>query len=492
MRLCCGGIPEMNNLPLLSVIVPVYNTEKFVKRCLDSILNQTYPNIEIIIVDDASPGNIKEIYQEYKNENTIKLVCNIKNLGLFGARAAGIKRATGEYIAFVDSDDRVSCDYYRKLINRAIETDSDMVAGEFVLEQEDGSLMRRDYTNLNYENIWLENNQIAEKLFNQKGLDYAWHVVWNKIYRKDLIERSWTFIEKQTENLTMCEDVAFSCLFYTLAKRFTNVHGDWYYYYQNSSSSTKHFANNKKIGKNLRDIKIAFTFACDVLKKLGIYEHHARQLIAWEKLIYKNWVDIIKNSKLSFYHKKQLISIIYQLCNVKDENFNSDDWFFLRYTSPILQQNLVRIKEQLWNMDYEYISFDIFDTLIVRPFWKPEDIFMILDQEFSEKFDTINIVDFSTMRIQAEQIARSDSSKGEEITLDDIYSEINKILKIDLDSLEKIKRREIELELEYCYPRQTGKELYNYAISIKKKSNLDFGHVFVVKSYKRNIKEEWL
>ena len=96
--------------PLLSVIIPVYGTEKLVPRCLDSILKSSYKNIEIVVVDDKSPGNIAEIISFYEDiYPNIKFIRHQENKGLYGARISGVEAASGDYIAFLDSDDRVSC-----------------------------------------------------------------------------------------------------------------------------------------------------------------------------------------------------------------------------------------------------------------------------------------------------------------------------------------------------------------------------------------------
>lgn len=102
---------------LISVIVPVYKTEQYLKKCIDSILGQTYKNLEIILVNDGSPDNSLALMQEYTHiDNRIKIV-NKANGGLSSARNAGLKIATGEYITFVDSDDYLELDIYQKVMD---------------------------------------------------------------------------------------------------------------------------------------------------------------------------------------------------------------------------------------------------------------------------------------------------------------------------------------------------------------------------------------
>ena len=119
----------------ISIIIPVYNAEEFLEECINCLLNQSYKNLEIIIVNDGSKGNCKEIADKYiKIDDRVKYVEHEKNKGLFQARITGVKSSTGDYIAFLDSDDKVSNDYYRELIDKAEETNSDIVASKIVMD----------------------------------------------------------------------------------------------------------------------------------------------------------------------------------------------------------------------------------------------------------------------------------------------------------------------------------------------------------------------
>ncbi len=113
-------------MDLISVIVPVYNVEKYLRRCVDSILAQTYTNLEIILVDDGSPDNCGKICDEYAKKDSRIKVIHQKNGGLSAARNAGLDIATGDYIGFVDSDDYISPEMYEKLLNILKESNSDL------------------------------------------------------------------------------------------------------------------------------------------------------------------------------------------------------------------------------------------------------------------------------------------------------------------------------------------------------------------------------
>lgn len=122
----------------VSIIVPIYNSEKFLKKCLDSLINQTYKNIEIVCVNDGSKDNSLEILKDYKSKDNRVVVIDKENEGVSIARNTGIQKATGEYITFVDSDDWVDEDFIEKLYTALKEQNVEVVRGNF-------------YKNSNYE-----------------------------------------------------------------------------------------------------------------------------------------------------------------------------------------------------------------------------------------------------------------------------------------------------------------------------------------------------
>ena len=111
---------------LISVIIPVYRVEAYLRRCMDSVLAQTYRNMEIILVDDGSDDGCPAICDEYAGQDERVKVIHQKNAGLSGARNAGIEMAQGRYLAFVDSDDYLASDFLEQLYRACVDTDSDM------------------------------------------------------------------------------------------------------------------------------------------------------------------------------------------------------------------------------------------------------------------------------------------------------------------------------------------------------------------------------
>lgn len=123
----------------VSIIVPIYNTEKYIDRAMNSILNQTLKEIEIVLVDDESPDKCPQICDEYAKKDSRIKVIHKKNEGLGYARNSGLNLATGEYVMFLDSDDHIKLDACEKLYNIACEHNADVVAGGFITEVKKGT-----------------------------------------------------------------------------------------------------------------------------------------------------------------------------------------------------------------------------------------------------------------------------------------------------------------------------------------------------------------
>lgn len=130
---------NMGENPLVSIIVPVYNVERYLPQCLDSVVNQTYKNIEVICVNDGSPDNSIKILEDYSAKDPRIKVVSQKNQGLSGARNTGIKYASGKFIMFVDSDDWIDLDTCQLAVNAAETNDADFVFWSYVREFENGS-----------------------------------------------------------------------------------------------------------------------------------------------------------------------------------------------------------------------------------------------------------------------------------------------------------------------------------------------------------------
>lgn len=168
----------MENSDLISVIVPVYNVEEYLKKCLESILKQTYSNLEIILIDDGSEDRCGEICEEYKKKDNRIKVIHKANEGLSEARNTGIMNATGQYITFVDSDDYIDNCYVELLYNILISYSADIsIVSHRILYK------KRCIDKSTNEEFCADPKLILEKILYDDGIDIS---AWGKLYKSEL------------------------------------------------------------------------------------------------------------------------------------------------------------------------------------------------------------------------------------------------------------------------------------------------------------------
>ncbi len=463
---------QLTDKPLLSVIIPVYGTEKTLTRCLDSVLHCTYRNLEVIVVNDYSTGNASEIISSYcDSDSRVQLIEHKKNKGLFLARMTGMKAANGKYIAFLDSDDHVSVDFYRRLVEKAEATDSDMVLGEVLLEYPNHYI----YNNLFHtriQNIDLIGDDVKNLLFDQSGRDYSLHVVWNKIYRRDLVERCLPYFALQTEHLIMCEDVLYSAVFYYFSQHLTNIHGDFVYYVQDNDSSTALNGNTRKYIKNIKDIKHVFHVLNIIFEKELQDATLLPALTSWQKRLMRIWRRNISNGNLSIWKEKKLLRLL-DISEGETKQHAAEDNSFYETHTIIKTLPHEKLKEIINRSETKVVSFDIFDTLVWRPFWDPTDLFYLVGIYANQLLNAGDLLDFRDIRITAEkrarEVGRIQHPAWEEITLDDIYDIIQEYLGLTDAQRNSIRDKEIELELKYCNSRAYAKEIFDLCKVLGKK-----------------------
>ena len=446
---------------LLSIIVPVYHSEEFLPRCLESILECTYQNFEIIVMDDASDGDAEEICSSY-DDKRIRYFRNKKNMGLYCNRIIGVDHAKGEYIAFLDSDDHVSVDFYRRLIEKAEKTDSDIVIGEYLLEYSDGTYKECALAHTRLLDIDVRGSKIIELLLNQSGADFSLHITPNKVYRIDLWQAALPYLKRQKEHLIQCEDVVFSCLLYYFAKHVTNIHGEFLYYVKHSGSAT--VPDKSRFGKNIHDINIVFKF----LEKLFRYEFKQenayKKILEWDFRIKGLWKKEIENADLSADKKMALLDNMV-VPNLSVKKISPDNFYGIYKSFKIIPTE--ELKRKIASPEIRTVSFDVFDTLLVRPFLEPNDLFDFLDMEASKEWGMKDRLYLKQRRIDAEWRARQKISK-EDITLDDIYMELVDVLNISCEQADYLKAKEMELEERFVYKRKFAKEIYEMALALGK------------------------
>lgn len=201
----------------VSVIIPCYNVENYINKCLDSVLNSSLKELEIIVINDGSTDSTLDKIKKYKDKRIILI--DKKNGGVASARNEGLKVATGEYITFLDSDDYIDEDMYKDMYERAIEGNLDIVACDTKLVYPD-----------HFEII---PSLVDDTKINKHLMIDSYAVLWNKIYKKEILEGLFF-----TKGINLCEDVEFLYKVYSRVKKMDGIKKPYYNYVQRPGSLT--------------------------------------------------------------------------------------------------------------------------------------------------------------------------------------------------------------------------------------------------------------
>lgn len=236
-------IPE----PLVSIIVPVYNCEAYIKECVDSLVNQSYKNLEIILIDDGSKDDSEAIIDfNYNTDNRVKYIKSV-NGGVSKARNLGIQLSTGDYITFVDGDDYVSLDFIKKALDLLIKYDLDFILGG---TQRFSKKQHKTYAVKTKDEILIYDEKLkdlkAKVLSNGIVKDQRLNSCFTsgpvcKLFRMDIVKNV-NFME----SLTTGEDTIFNLQVLNITKRAGIVSNIWYYYRLNENSATNKYNPNIK------------------------------------------------------------------------------------------------------------------------------------------------------------------------------------------------------------------------------------------------------
>ncbi len=224
---------------LVSIIVPVYNVEKYLNQCLGTLINQTYKNIEIIIVNDGSTDDSLQICNEYSaKDSRIKLVSK-KNAGLGYARNTGLEHVTGEYLIFVDSDDYIELDMVEKLYSKVTDTKSDVCYCSLKRHYNDDNIVNISsiYEESIFENEQIIDNILLRMLGNKPQFNdgsYFYMSVWHAIYSIDIIKKY--NIQFKSEREYLSEDIFFHIDYLTKARKIVCIPDCLYVYRVNPNS----------------------------------------------------------------------------------------------------------------------------------------------------------------------------------------------------------------------------------------------------------------
>lgn len=233
----------MNN-PLVSVVMPVYNVEKYVEKAINSVLNQTYSNFELILINDGSEDNSLEICKRLAREDSRISIIDKINEGVSKARNDGIEKANGEYILFVDSDDDIKKDMIEILVEKIQKSNSDLVLCGYNYNVMENNRLVSSLKIFSQEKTILKNNLIKSYTIELMTSDLLIHSIWNKLYKMEIIKK---FNIRYKEDLDFGEDLFFSLEYIYNIDSLDIVKQCLYNYYQYNTGNnlTSKYRNNK-------------------------------------------------------------------------------------------------------------------------------------------------------------------------------------------------------------------------------------------------------
>ena len=234
-------------MPKVSIIVPIYNVEKYLDRCMQSLMNQTLKDIEIIMVDDESPDNCPKMCDEYARRDERVKVIHKQNAGLGYARNSGLEIATGEYIAFVDSDDYVELSAYERMYNSVNKHKADTIFSGIKTETAPGVWREEETEGLESvlnkgEAYQFVLGMVANSPYVKEERSHSMSV-WHSLYKKEIIDKyNLCFV---SEREYVCEDIPFQVDFLTRCHSMVVLPFVCYYYCLNGASLTATFKQDK-------------------------------------------------------------------------------------------------------------------------------------------------------------------------------------------------------------------------------------------------------
>lgn len=327
----------------ISLIVAAYNIEQYIHRCITSLINQTFENLEIIIVNDGSTDNTLRIIEELKKNNKNIKVINQENKGLIETRKTGFENATGEYILFVDGDDWLEREAVEILYTNAVKENADIVLFNAFNSYDDGT--RTNFNTVNMNAI----DEIKKDTLKALFLDNVLPVVWAKfIKRAFIIENNIQF----PKNISYGEDLAFSAKLFMNTPNVVIVEDKLYNYYQRLDSISRSTDNR------ILEVNIALSYIENDLKQRKIYSLYEKE---FEKLVYRHLMlsKILRiegnyPSKLAVYKQYKNRAI-----NINNNKYIVDE---LRHGNTNLRR---RVK--LYNENYYFgIIYDLVRKVIFK------------------------------------------------------------------------------------------------------------------------------
>ena len=447
----------------ISIIVHCCGTEDNISKCFKSITEQSYRNLEIIaLVNDNTKDFVTDLSKDDKRIKTVNTTQNTLMSYLLGT-----KKISGEYLSFIECEDYIDRDYFRVLIENSEINNSELIISNIVRFNSSKKYVHGLTFNTNNESY--PGKDFFNHYLEQTGKNIRFNILNNKLIKIDLWQKVVKKIEKLKKTSEINPQLVLTTLSLYYSKKTSFCDNAYYYLHEDYKKEKVEDIDNKII-----EINNSFNYIEEFLKNEKIINKYKKNIITWKSLYLSKQIDkynILKsnNKKIASlnynYEQDEELNNFYK----RKENDNSWDNYYELKTD--FSEEYLEIKNQIMDPNIKIISFDMFDTLVTRPFFLPHEMFTLLNKLFLEVFDTIKAVDFSIIRRKSEGELRDiNHQKGiVEVTLDEIYDYISSNYNLDKNKLNIIKEKELAMEINFCKRRNSGYELYSLAKFMNKK-----------------------
>lgn len=267
--------------PKVSIIIPVYNAEKYLRRCIDSVLGQEYRDFELLLVNDGSTDTSGAICEEYSRKDQRVRVTHKENTGVSDTRNLAISQACGKYLQFVDSDDWLTSDATRLLVKAAEENGCDLVIADFYRVVGERVSHKGD---IETDGVMSREEFAAHMM--EDPADFYYGVLWNKLYRRDIVEKHSICMEP---SISWCEDFLFNLEYILHAERFYALRIPVYYYVKTKGSLV---SQGNSIARTIKMKRMVFEYYNNFYKNILSKEEYEKNRLQ----VYRFFVDVAGDS----------------------------------------------------------------------------------------------------------------------------------------------------------------------------------------------------
>ena len=329
----------------LSVVICVYNTDReYFEKCLKSITDSTLDksSYEILVIDDGSEKDYSDILERY-GARCIKT----ENRGMLAARSLGIAEAKGEYVVFSDSDDTVSFNYHRPMLERAEQTCADIVIGDWAFHTDKSRFFCRKDSTIAGE-IDCSGDEVLPLFVSRGGREHSYFVLWNKLFRRELLSKAQEYVLPISEKMgkfNSSEDALRCFLAYKLARRVVNVHSGFYFYRIHSSQSVN-ATSEASLRRQIECMGASFEA---MLSHIGNHPRAEEINAGIEK-----WMELMSRTHYSYARAGgytslySLISSTYRVKTLRRSKFSDSRVYMNNRVLPLNFTDIDRALFELW------------------------------------------------------------------------------------------------------------------------------------------------